>query len=144
MRYIGSFYFLNPVIYLWQGEGDEENSQRLSDEDSQFEYDYSEDGDGDFDDNNNGLQAAVGDASPFAPAELYLSDLLDVTSCHSPGGSSSLRGAVHVYVPDDMVYSPHKTDPFCKVSVASSLKELFHEAEQDREGLFYHNLYQFR
>jgi hypothetical protein len=76
----------------------------------------------------------VGGASPFAPAELYLSDLLDVTSSHSPGGSSPMRGAIHVYVPDDMVYSPHKTDPFCKVSLVDTLKDLFLEAEQNQEG----------
>ena len=83
---------------------------------------YSDDDDDEDDDEYYGLSegdregSIVGsDDNPFAPAEMYLSDLIDVNA----GGA---RG--HAYVPDNLVYSSPKHDPLYATSLKSELGEL--------------------
>ena len=56
------------------------------------------------------------DDNPFAPAEMYLSDLLDING----GGSRA-----NVYVPDNLMYSSPTLDPLYSNSLKSRLEEVF-------------------
>lgn len=70
------------------------------------------------------------DDSPFAPAELYLSDLIDINNA---GG---VRGSTHVYIPNDLAYSPYKHDPlFHTIKVSSKLAILLASAEEQPTGI---------
>lgn len=64
------------------------------------------------------------DSSPFAPAEMYLSDLLDMTG----GGGRS------VYVPDTLMYTRPSNDPLYTLSLKEKLGEVL-KRHQDPEGI---------
>lgn len=69
--------------------------------------------------------------SPFAPAEFYLSDLIDINNskgCHS----------THVYIPNDLAYSPFKQDPLFQTKISIKLAALIESAEQHPTGNFFH------
>jgi hypothetical protein len=75
------------------------------------------------------------DDSPFAPAELYLSDLIDINNSRGYGGGG---GSTHVYIPNDLVYSPYKQDPiYHSVKISSKLAVLIAAAEQQPTGLLF-------
>jgi hypothetical protein len=92
------------------------------DDDDDYYNEQSDDDDADDDDDDEG---GGGDDNPFAPAEMYLSDLLDM------GGGGG--GRAHVYVPDSLVFSAPRLDPLYACALRSRLQELF-SRNQDPEG----------
>jgi hypothetical protein len=99
----------------------------LSSSDGDFFSDEEENGDDDEDgDEQFGIEESD---SPFAPAELYLSDLIDINN--SRGGC----GSVHIYIPNDLVYSPEKQDPIHQTKISVKLTSLIAAAEQEPTGL---------
>ena len=83
------------------------------DRDDDCDYDQSDE-DEDEEDNTGGSDCD--DDNPFAPAEMYLSDLLDIN-----GGG----GRAHVYVPDNIMFHSPKLDPLYGCSLKSRLEEIF-------------------
>ncbi len=65
--------------------------------------------------------------SPFAPAELYLSDLIDINGGRSYG--------THVYIPNDLAFTPFKLDPVFQTKIAAKLAVIIANAEQQPSGL---------
>lgn len=126
---------LDVGTYQSKENGEEDSSCQDLSEGEDLPYDYSDD-DGDVDDDFGpegvSTEGVEGD-SPFAPAEMYLSDLIDVNCASARSGMSS-PDRMHVYIPDDMVYCPCKYDPLCKISIQKKLGELFKAATDEPEG----------
>lgn len=59
---------------------------------------------------------------------MYLSDLIEVNANRGGVGSS------HVYIPNDLVYTPWTLDPLIHVSIKSKLLDLLTLAEKQGVG----------
>jgi hypothetical protein len=110
----------------------------LSSEDDYFFSDEEDLGDDDVGENGVFPAHAGDEDSPFAPAELYLSDLIDINNARGYGGGC---GSTHVYIPNDLAYSPYKQDPlYHTIKISSKLAVLIATAEQQPTGILFASL----
>lgn len=95
-----------------------------SDDDDDDDDDYDDYGERSDDDEDIDCDGDGGDDdNPFAPAEMYISDLLDINS----------GGRAHVYVPDNLMFSSPKLDPLFGCALKGRLGEVF-ARNQSPEG----------
>lgn len=98
----------------------------LYSDDEEEDDDYYEQSEGEEEDED---EEGGGSDNPFAPAEMYLSDLIDMS------GAGGGRGG-HVYVPDNLMYLSPRQDPlFTSVTTKQRLQELV-SRNQDPQGIY--------
>jgi len=103
---------------------DDDSAEDFSCEGSDYDSGCSDDDlDGDYDPFDI---SGCDENSPFAPAEMYLSDIMD--------SNLGAKGS-HVYIPNDMVFFPWKRDPVCGVSVKTRIGLIVSLAEQQPKGM---------
>ena len=85
----------------------------------------------DSDEDEDEGQGQGGEDNPFAAADVYLSDLIDMSMA---GGSGSGGRGGHVYIPDTLMFPTARLDPlFVSVPTKQRLQEVV-SRHQDPEG----------
>lgn len=104
-----------------------DNSDASEDEDWESDDGQNDGQDDDFDTmmNDSNMATKGSDKSPFAPAEMYLSDMIGLNkNPHTHGDDENEGDFLLVNVSDNLVFSPIKLDPLWGKDLQGSIIEL--------------------